>query len=817
MAAPAPAPVKPPSRRADDGLSTAHKPYVPDEAKMAEFTWSAVIAGALLGIVFGASSLYLVLKVGMTVSASIPVAVLSITLFRGLSRAFGFRPATILENNIVQTAGSAGESIAFGVGVTMPAIMLLGFDMTLPRVMIVSLLGGVLGILMMIPLRRAFIVRMHGQLLYPEGTACAQVLMTGDKGGASGQLVFLGFFIAFCHKFLTGAAMVLQETIHYFWGKFNRAAVLSMDLAPELLGVGFIIGVKTASIMMAGAVVGNLVILPAIALFGDSVPGLISPGAERIADMDFGEIQASYLRYIGAGCVTAAGIISMFRTLPMIVRSATAGLRGLGGSQDSQRKSRRTEHDMPLPVVVVGSLILLGVLAAILSVEVPITAALLGAGLVLAFGFLFVTVSSRLTGEIGSSSNPISGMTVATLSLTCLIFLSFGMTTPSDRVLALSIAGVVCIAASNAGTTSQDLKTGYLIGGTPILQQYAILVGALTSALVIGGTLLLFNQAGVVYSEINLPKVVLTPSQFDALNEKESYQGKEYRVWQPTAQQFPGVPAAKYLVGEDRQPAWIVDPGITGRIPERETFLTDQLPTGRYRDRLNRENQKKPLPSVTLRGGQYFIWDVTKESDPDVSPGRYLVDGNGVVRYRVESSEVKMKFAAPKTQVMGIIINGVLEQTLNWGLVLIGAMLAIGIELCGASSLAFAVGVYIPMQYTSPIFLGGVISWLAGKIRGRKNQNKSVVTEAESESSPGTLLASGYIAGGTLAAVVIAFIEFSPALKKALNYKESVPDAVRGSLLPVAIFAVLIVLLFFIGSQRTKDSVSRSPTSNRPE
>ncbi len=333
----------PPKRRPDEGLSSPPQPgqpYVADDAKMREFTWPAVVLGAVLGIIFGASSLYLVLKVGMTVSASIPVAVLSITLFRAFSKAFGLRPATILENNIVQTTGSAGESIAFGVGVTMPALMLLGFDMTIGRVMVVSILGGLLGILMMIPLRRAFIVRMSKELRYPEGTACAQVLISGDQGGGSGRLVFVGFFLAFIYKYLTEAADILRETISVGLEKqYNRVAALTTDLAPELLGVGYIIGMKTSSVMMAGAVIGNLVIVPAIAMFGDTAPGLISPGMQRIAQMDLDSIQANYLRYIGAGCVTAAGIISMFRTMPMIVRSATAGMRGLGGGKGGSAHS----------------------------------------------------------------------------------------------------------------------------------------------------------------------------------------------------------------------------------------------------------------------------------------------------------------------------------------------------------------------------------------------------------------------------------------------------------------------------------------------
>jgi putative OPT family oligopeptide transporter len=727
------------------GQSTGVKPYVSDEARIPEFTWTAVIVGAILGIVFGASSLYLVLKVGMTVSASIPVAVLSITLFRGFSRLFGFRPATILENNIVQTTGSAGESIAFGVGVTMPALMLLGFDMTIGRVMVVSILGGLLGILMMIPLRRAFIVRMHKELRYPEGTACAQVLISGDQGGASGRLVLIGFALAFLQKVFTEGVGVLHETIRLsLKNQFNRVAAITSDLAPELLGVGYIIGVKTASVMMAGAVIGNLVIVPAVAMFGDAVPGLISPGQKAISQMTIDDIQSAYLRYIGAGCVTAAGIISMFRTMPMIIRSATAGIRGFGGAQSQTARQRRTERDMSLTVVTIGCLVLLIVLAGILMTEVKPWTAILGAVLVLAFGFLFVTVSSRLTGEIGSSSNPISGMTVATLALTCLIFVSLGMRSPTEAVLALSIAAVVCIAASNGGTTSQDLKTGYLVGATPYWQQWAIVVGSLTSALVIGGTLLLLNMQGTVYSKRDLPRISLSQQQYDALSQHESYADQDYRVWWVRSGEFQNIQPGKYLVDSSRRPAVFVDPAITGSLAKRD-----------------------------------------------------------------DGSDVKFKFPAPKTQVMGIIINGVLGGTLNWGLVLVGVMLAIGIELCGESSLAFAVGVYIPMQYTSPIFMGGILAWFTGwlrRVRSKSSERESE-TAAEAESGPGTLLSSGYIAGGTLAGVAVAFMEFSPWLKNKLDYQSTIAGTWADSdLFALAIFTVLIVILAVVGMRRTNST-----------
>jgi len=700
----------------------AHQPYVPENVSIPEFTLQAVLAGAFLGIIFGASSLYLVLRVGLTVSASIPVAVLSITLFRAFSKIFGFRPATILENNITQTAGSAGESIAFGVGVTMPALMLLGYEMDVMRVLVVSVLGGLLGILMMIPLRRAFIVKMHGKpgqpntLLYPEGTACAEVLISGEKGGASGRTVFVGFGIAFLVKFLIEGMTLLRLTVNVPLSFFNRVAVIATDMAPELLGVGYVIGVRIASIMMAGAVIGNLVIVPAIATFGDQVATAIAPGTKPIGQMDLGEIQKHYLRYIGAGCVTAAGIISMLRTLPLVLRSfgsSLGSLRGAGGA----RRIARTDRDLSAKVVLMGSAGLLALLAVFLIRELTragvsdsLIKGILGSGLVLIFGFLFVTVSSRLTGEIGSSSNPISGMTVATLALTCLIFLTFHMTSPVESVVALSIGGVVCIAASNGGTTSQDLKTGYLVGATPIYQQWAILIGALSSALVIGFILIVFNESGTVYSQKNLPDIVLSAQDYDALTDREVFEETEYRVWHPL--DVKGVEPGKYLVGADHKPAVLVDPAITGRLDKRD-----------------------------------------------------------------DNSRVKMKFKAPKTEVIGIIINGVLHQKLNWGLLLIGAMLSVGLELCGVGSLAFAVGVYIPMQYTTPIFLGGIIRYMVDRMTAKPasaaTQDEATAI-AESETGPGVLLSSGYIAGGTLAGVLIAFLQLPlfEKIKNAIDFQQ---------------------------------------------
>jgi putative OPT family oligopeptide transporter len=709
-------PVKKDSPAPRSSKSGEFQPYVPDNSTQEEFTWSAVFLGAILGIIFGASSLYLVLKIGLTVSASIPVAVLSITILRAFSKLFRLRPATILENNIVQTTGSAGESIAFGVGVTMPALMLLGYDIDAVRVMVVSLLGGLLGILMMIPLRRAFIVRLHGKpgepgkLLYPEGTACAQVLITGEQGGASGVTVLAGLVLAAVHKFLTIGLGKLAEGITYRgWlkAKYSRVAEFSSELAPELLGVGFIIGLRTASIMMAGGVLGYLVLAPAIVWIGDYIPEgiLVPPGSKSIRSMSLPEIRSAYLLFIGAGAVATAGIISMVRTLPLIVRSIWAGIKTLRAAKETGGKGlKRTDRDMPMWVVVAGSFSLVAALSFFMAGDVGWKSAILGGLLVVFFGFLFVTVSSRLTGEIGSTSNPISGMTVATLTLTCLIFMQLGMTSPADRVLALSIGAVVCIAASNGGTTSQDLKTGYLLGATPVAQQWAILVGALTSALVIGGTLLLFNNAGTVYSAKNLPRYNVK-ARLAQLTDLATYEGKSYRVFHPDPSKDRGVPPGKYLVDDNGDIKFLVDPAITGKLTTRD-----------------------------------------------------------------DGSEVKLKFEAPKTQLMGLIVNGTLRGDLNWSLILLGAMIAVTLELCGVSSLAFAVGMYVPLPQTVPIFLGGLIrsfsEWVTERRRVKSGQKDS---SSDADSSPGVLLSSGYIAGGTLVGVIVAMLELFPKGKDAVK------------------------------------------------
>jgi putative OPT family oligopeptide transporter len=674
---------------AASGGTSGFRPYIPASKLLPEFTMSAVVLGSLLGIVFGASSLYLFLKVGMTVSASIPVAVLAITIFRGLSQLFGTRRATILENNVVQTAGSAGESIAFGVGATMPALMILGYDMEPTRVMLVSVLGGILGILMMIPLRRAFIVKEHGKLPYPEGTACAKILVAGEEGGSSARTVFAGFGLAFVYQMLMGAFKLWSEyPARAIEGiKGYSKAIVSMEASPILLGVGYIIGFRTSGIMVGGGILASLVLVPTIAYFGQGMSEPLPPATSGlIRDMGADEIRGNYVRYIGAGAVAAGGIISMIRALPLILSSIAGGLRDLrstAGGNARGASGLRTARDMPLSVVVLGSLALISAIAASDMIPTAIPGRVAGAGMMLLFGFLFVTVSSRLTGEIGSSSNPISGMTIATLLLTCLIFFALGWIGPEYRVAALSVAAVVCIASSNGGTTSQDLKTGYLVGATPYKQQWAILVGAITSALIIGFTLLLLNDVNRVVTN-----------------------------------------ASEYLP--------------TIRVPAEELA---------------------ELPSETHNGGTYKVWRVT-ETRPGAQVGKYLVDPEtgevkfrddpgigGVVSRRPDGGEVT-KFNPPQPALFATIINGIMTGKLPWVLVALGAFLAIVVQLMGVSALAFAVGVYLPLSTTMPIFVGGLVRALVDKTRQ--------MTPEESDASPAVLMSSGLIAGGSIAGILIA-------------------------------------------------------------
>jgi putative OPT family oligopeptide transporter len=743
---------------------SSFKPYIPAHAQLAEMTPRALIMGVILGMIFGASSLYLVLKVGLTVSASIPVAVIAITLF-GVAKQLGARESTILENSIAQTAGSAGESLAFGLGVTMPAILILGFDLEISRVLLVGVLGGLLGILMMIPLRRTLIVDQHRELKYPEGTACAEVLKaaaTDVSRDAAGEvriagsdavriakrramLIFGGFGIGILYKTLSVSLKGWRDTVNFEFGAPLKTGSIGAEISPELVGVGYIIGPRIAFTMAAGGVLASLMLVPMIKFFGELASTPLSPGTIPIRDMTGDDIRSAYILYIGAGAVATGGLISLARSLPTIWNGLRGGLAGMKNSRDAVvDTSLRTDRDIPMKWVVIGCL----AIVAVISLAAPLHMNVLGAVLILVFGFLFATVSSRLVGEIGSSSNPISGMAVATLLFTCLIFLLMGWTGGQYYVTALSVGAIVCIAASNAGTTSQDLKTGYLVGSTPRMQQYAILCGAFASALILGPVLLKLNDAGTVY----VPAAQVAPGlTVDAsrLTDTGTLQGPQadadkttYKVWHKT--DTIGGPAGKYFVDNAGKAVYLVDPGI-----------------------------------------------------------------NGHHKTRPDGTEVK-KYDAPKAVLMSYIIKGILDRELPWTLVLFGVMIAIVLEMAGIASLAFSVGVYLPLVATLPIAIGGTVRWLADRRNNKLPQNVGLNEEerqAANDRSSGVLLASGYIAGGALAGIIIAITagvltDFDAA---AARWAEAYNPFFAGdsaNVLSMLPYAVIVALLFWVAREK---------------
>jgi putative OPT family oligopeptide transporter len=620
----------------------AFQPFVPASQAPAELTFRAVALGALLGIIFAASSVYLALKVGMTVSASIPVAVLSITVFRAFGR------ATILENNIVQTTGSAGESLAAGVAFTMPALLLMGQDLELIRVLMVALLGGLLGVLMMVPLRQGLIVHEHGNLTYPEGTACADVLIVGEQGGTNAKTVFAGFFLGAIYKLLNSGTHLWKEVPERIFTWYKGGSIAA-EISPELLGVGYIIGPKTSATMMAGGVLSFLVLIPAISIFGADLPTPMFPATKLIREMSPSDIRNAYILYIGAGAVATGGIISLIRSLPTIVRAFSRGLGTFMATRKDEaahpHKPLRTEQDLPMSVVVFGSLAL--ILAIWLAPVLHIQA--VSAVLIVIFGFFFTTVSSRITGEIGSSSNPISGMTVATLLITCLLFLLIGWTGVSYRAMALSTAAIVCVAASNGGTTSQDLKTGFLVGATPRLQQIAISIGVITSALAIGWTLLFLNEAYTTVVPRQFPAYTANVAA-DTVVQKGP-DGKSYKVhFMPES--VDKVPVGKYLVDDAGKIAYLVDPGIGGVVSEVNGKHVTKLDAPKARlfsmiiDGIL--TQKLPWGLVLIGVFLALMMELVGVSALPFAVGAYLpistsapVMVGGMVRYWVESRQAK--------------------------------------------------------------------------------------------------------------------------------------------------------------------------------
>ena len=819
------------------------RPYIPSRFQMRELTLVPVLVGTLLGIIFGASSLYLVLKVGLTVSASIPVAVISITIFRLLSK-FGFQNTTILENNIVQTTGSAGESIAFGVGVTMPAIMILGFDLEIARVLLVSVLGGLLGILMMIPLRRALIVEQHAELKYPEGTACAEVLKAGasredqmaslgvepgsDQAQTIGETatgavtIFGGFAIGLVYKALNVAFKLWKDIPEKIFGPPFAAGSISAEISPELLGVGYIIGPRIAGIMCGGGVLAYLVLIPTIKYFGSAVTGVLPPGLMPISQMTPGQIRGAYILYIGAGAVTAGGIISLLRSGKTIWRGLKHGLADMNFSKSEKPVAvARVDRDISMKFVLGG--IVAMVAAIMLSPSLNLWLNPLGAVLIVVFGFLFVTVSSRLTGEVGSSSNPISGMTIATVLFTCLIFLAIGWTGPSYFVTALSIGGIVCIASSNGGTTSQDLKTGFLIGATPRSQQIAILIGALASAIALGPILLRLNDAATVYVPSSTFEPV-TGQLFTNPVPLPPYKGglqpptgNQYRLWNNTETRM-GLTPGEYAVSVSGHISY----RITHNFPERLHAPENQVGA-----------KKEPISGVqwVTDSALYRVWN--KQDDEGAPSGRYLVNDQNEVLYLVDpgingthtvrpDGSTVTKFDAPKATLVSYIIKGILSRKLPWALVLLGIMISITLEISGISSLPFAVGVYLPLSTSSPILIGGLVRhfvdiYVRKQMAGRNMTETELI--AETDRSPGVLMASGYIAGGAIAGILIAFMAgvLSNMDKDITDWSTANNPLFNGpmaDLLSLIPFVGLVALLYLVGREKlwapAKQSANRT-------
>jgi uncharacterized oligopeptide transporter (OPT) family protein len=604
-------------------------------------------------------------------------------------------------------------------------------------------LGGLLGILLMIPLRRALIVKEAKTLVYPEGTACAEVLISGEKGGTTAKTVFgglgVGALFALCYK----AFGFFKDIPEKILGKTYDGGNISLEVGPELLGVGYIIGTRIAMVMGAGGILSSLVLMPAIKLFGDSASKPIYPATKLIHDMTPDDVWHQYILYIGAGAVAAGGIISLFKSLPTIVGGAMRGMKSLGGSAGPSRQLR-TDRDLPLWVVGIGSLAL--VIACTLAPSLKIN--ILGAVLILVLGFLFVTVSSRLTGEVGSSSNPISGMTVATLLITSLIFFSLGWVTAPYKIAALSIAAIACIAISNGGTTSQDLKTGYLIGATPSRQQIAILVGALSSALLLGFVILKLNDAGTIFARRDYPQVTFTKADFDGRahlrGPDASRDAGEYDVVRLREPRGP-VPVGKYLVDDSGHIKYLEDPGINGQLDHRD---------------------------------------------------------NG--------EKVNAKFSAPKPVLMSFIIEGIMSQKLPWGLVLIGVFVSIVLELCGLSSLAFAVGVYLPVSTSTPIMVGGIVRWLVDRSSRRKK-----MSDTEAESGPGVLFSSGLIAGASVTGTILAMLQLSDttrAFLRNINVSEALGWFAGSDLVSFLLFLGLGAVLYLVASERLLKPDAHGPT-----
>jgi OPT family oligopeptide transporter len=671
---------------------TKFKPFIAPEKKVAEFTVKSIIFGSLFGILFGCSTVYLALKAGLTVSASIPIAVIAITLGRK------FLNTTILENNIIQTTGSAGESIAAGVVFTLPGFLFLSpgengvsvgesyFNYL--TILILAAFGGMLGTLMMIPLRRSLIVKEHGVLPYPEGTACASVLQAGEKGGAFAATAFAGMGMALGYAILQKVFHVIAETPAFVTNQINKfwpSAATRADITPEYLGVGYVIGPKISGVLVAGSVLAWWAMIPLLATLvpADTIAMQLTklgylkdaltaggPGSWDPSTHTFGSyadaIYRAYIRQIGAGAVAAGGFITLLKTIPTIVSSFRESVGSLRENNELT-SILRTDRDLSFRIVIIGSVILIALMAVLPNIPGDgILQKLLIGVLIIIFGFFFVTVASRIVGLVGSSNSPISGMTIATLMGTCLIFTAVGWSGKVYEPLALVVGGMICIAAASAGGTSQDLKTGYLVGATPKYQQYALFIGAIVSSIAIGWVVSILD----------------TPTQLEAAQ------------------------GIKHAIGGDRYPA-------------------------------------------------------------------------------------------PQAGLMATLAKGILSFNLDWQFVMVGVFIAVMIELCGIKALAFAIGLYLPLSTTLPIFVGGAVKGLVDWRAERKQEVK-----VDDDLGKGSLFATGLIAGGALAGVLVALLSVDENVFKFLtkiNLEPRISSVVGGSgyyLLGVAFFGLLIWQLY---------------------
>jgi putative OPT family oligopeptide transporter len=731
---------------------THFKPFVPATESRPELTARALILGSLFGVLFGAVTVYVGLRAGLTVAASIPISVLSISILRAFGR------SSILENNIVQSTGNAGQSIASGVIFTLPALIFLGFDLEASRIFALALFGGWLGVLFMIPLRRQLIVEEHDTLIYPEGTACADVLMAGERGGSFASRVFLGLGLGGIYTLFQNdnlfALWPSQPDYQPDFGvqRLLKGSAIRADCTPEYLGVGYIIGLRVSAIMLAGGVFSWLVLMPAIYFFGSHLSTPLYPGTVLITQMSPSDLWRTYVRPMGAGAVAAAGLITLLRTAPTIFGALAQGLRSIGNkSAGAKTRPSRIEHDLPPSVVFGGSLLLIVLMFLFLQFK-PIPGAQVGALanisaalLVVVFGFLFVTVSARIVGIVGSSASPVSGMTIATLMATAAIFLVKGWTAPAFGALAITIGGVVCIAASNAGDTSQDLKTGFLIGATPWKQQLAIMVGVIVSIFSIGATLNAMNKGLEQFQRLQKPVVFSLDQLPDGVQN-------------------------------------------TGQFKRDHITLTAHSADNRAKEEISNAKQYvllNAIGSATLDDGKYLYNPATHEIEIQ------WIQGIG--------SE---KAAAPQGRLMATVINGILSRKLPWALVLLGVAVVIVVELLGVRSLTFAVGAYLSIATTLAIFVGGVMRWMVDRGMAKGRSPEEITTE--SEISPGSLYASGLIAAGGIVGLMGVCIKLYEAAMERTFPRFSDHNPLHHDWVSVIMFALLAFSLYYFARKPLK-------------